>query len=338
MSAAQDYYNQVLGMGHSPENALAYTRQHYPDFVPGVAEAVAPPVLAPVSQQPVPAAQPVAQSAVAAAPAQAAPVAAAPAVAAPAAAAPSAYAPMTSTPLPAGGTTPMMWGAVACIVFALLLSMAGQFSHSWIVDNENEGSSFGLTTVRVDCSQAEGDLSVNLSKEAAVDQCKVSAYTFYADDMEAASAENLTADDIDDVIVGQIEDVCDNTYAFASAFAMGNESVLADLAEDRDTCLETPAAGSTGGIVLWLGSIGALLGTVMLASGSIGRSLPANAEQHGKWAGMAAGVLMLLAVLVWWLLLPDTDTDTSAGMGVWMTVLGGVLGLVAGVLAFLDQK
>ena len=84
MSAAQDYYNQVLGMGHSPENALAYTRQHYPDFVPGVAQAVAPPVMAPVSQQPVPAAQPVAQPAVAAAPAQAAPVAAAPAVAAPA--------------------------------------------------------------------------------------------------------------------------------------------------------------------------------------------------------------------------------------------------------------
>ena len=338
MSAAQDYYNQVLGMGHSPENALAYTRQHYPDFVPGVAEAVAPPVLAPVSQQPVPAAQPVAQPAVSAAPAQAAPVAAAPAVAAPAAAAPSAYAPVAATPLPAGGTTPMMWGAVACIVFTLLLSMAGQFSHSWIVNNEDEGSSFGLTTVRVDCSMAEGDLSANVTKEAAVDECKVMAYILYAEDMEAALAENLMADDIDDVIVGQIEDVCDNTYAFASAFAMGNESVLADLAEDRDTCLETPAAGSTGGIVLWLGSIGALLGTVMLASGSIGRSLPANAEQHGKWAGMAAGVLMLLAVLVWWLLLPDTDTDTSAGMGVWMTLLGSVLGLVAGVLEILDQK
>jgi len=338
MSAAQDYYNQVLGMGHSPENALNYTRQHYPDFVPGVAQAVAPPVVAPVPQQPVSAAQPVAQPAVAAAPAQAAPVAAAPAVAAPAAAAPSAYAPMAATPLPAGGTTPMMWAAVGCIVFALLLSMAGQFSHSWIVDNENEGGSFGLTTVRVDCSMAEGDLSLNVTKEVAVDQCKVTAYTFYAEDMEAASAENLAADDIGDVIVGDIEDVCENTYKVGAAFATGNETLMADLAESRDTCLETPAAGSTGGLILWLGSIGALLGTVMLASGSIGRSLPAQAEKHGKWAGMAAGVLMLLAVLVWWLLLPDTDTDTSAGMGVWMTVLGGVLGLVAGVLAFLDQK
>ena len=335
MSAAQDYYEQVLGMGHSPENALAYTRQHYPDFVPGVAAPVAAPVVAPVSQQPVPAAQPVAQPAIAPAPAVAAPVAP---VAAPAAVAPSVYAPMAGTPLPAGGTTPMMWAAVGCIVFALLLSMAGQFSHSWIMDNENEGGSFGLTTVRVDCNMAEGDPSVGVSKEAAVDQCKVTAYTFYAEDMEAASAENLTADDIDDVIVGDIEDVCENTYKLGAAFATGNETLMADLAESRDTCLETPAAGSTGGLILWLGSIGALLGTVMLASGSIGRSLPANAEKHGKWAGMAAGVLMLLAVLVWWLLLPDTDTDTSAGMGVWMTVLGGVLGVVAGVLAFLDQK
>jgi hypothetical protein len=337
MSAGQDYYNQVLGMGHSPENALAYTRQHYPDFVPGVAAPVAAPVVAPVSQQPVPAVQPVAQPAIAAAPVAAAPMAAAPAVGAPMGAQ-AAYAPMAATPLPAGGTTPMMWAAVGCIVFALMLSMAGQFSHSWIVDNENEGSSFGLTTVRVDCSMAEGDASVNVSKEAAVDQCKVVAYTFYAEDMEAAAAENNTADDIDDVIVGDIEDVCENTYKVGAAFATGNETLMADLAESRDTCLETPAAGSTGGLVLWLGSVGALLGTLMLSAGSIGRSLPAEAEKHGKWAGMAAGVLMLLAVLVWWLLLPDTDTDTSAGMGVWMTVLGGVLAIVAGVLAFMDQK
>ena len=335
MSAAQDYYEQVLGMGHSPENALAYTRQHYPDFVPGVAAPVAAPVVAPVSQQPVPAAQPVAQPAIAPAPAVAAPVAP---VAAPAAVAPSVYAPMAATPLPAGGTTPMMWAAVGCIVFALLLSMAGQFSHSWIVNNEEggEGQSVGLTTIRQDCSVAEPD--ADETKQQAIDECKAFAYMFFAEDMEEAAEDDITVDDMDDAIVGDYEDYCDNVYTFAAAFATGDQDALNELSEVRDTCLETPAAGSTGGLILWLGSIGALLGTVMLASGSIGRSLPANAEKHGKLAGMAAGVLMLLAVLVWWLLLPETDTDTSAGMGVWMTVLGGVLGVVAGVLAFLDQK
>ena len=339
MSAAQDYYNQVLGMGHTPENALAYTRQHYPDFIPGVSAPVAAPVMTPASQQAVPAVQPVAQPAVAAAPVAAAPVAAAPAVGAPMGAQ-AAYAPMAATPLPAGGTTPMMWAAVGCIVFALLLSMAGQFSHSWIVNNEegSEGLSAGLTTVRYDCSQSETTPESSLTKQNVIDQCKLFTYGLLAEDMEAAAEENNSADDINDAIVGNYEDYCDNTYTFASAFAMGNETALRDLAESRDTCLETPAAGSTGGLILWLGSVGALLGTLMLSAGSIGSTLPAQAEKHGKWAGMAAGVLMLLAVLVWWLLLPDTDTDTSAGMGVGMTVLGGVLAIVAGVLAFMDQK
>ena len=337
MSAAQDYYNQVLAMGHTPENALAYTRQHYPNFVPGVAEAVAAPVMAPVSQQPVPAAQPVAQPAIAAAPATAAPVATAPAVGAPAPAQ-TAYAPMAATPLPSDGTTPMMWGAVACIVFALLLSMAGQFSHSWIVNNEEggEGQTVGLTTIRQDCSMTEPD--ANETKQEAIDACKAFTYVFFAENMETATDELEDVDDIDDAIVGDYENYCDNVYTFTAPLMMGDQDALANLSEIRDTCLETPAAGSTGGMILWVGSLGALLGTVMLSAGSIGRTLPAEAEKHGKWAGMVAGGLMLLAVLVWWLLLPDTDTDTSAGMGVWMTVLGGVLGVVAGVLAFLDQK
>ena len=232
----------------------------------------------------------------------------------------------------------MMWAAVGCIVFALLLSMAGQFSHSWIVNNEqgSEGQSVGLTTIRQDCSVAEPD--ANETKQQAIDECKAFAYVLFAEDMETASQDDITVDDIGNVIVGEYEDYCDNIYTFSAPFLMGDQDALANLSEIRDTCLETPAAGSTGGLILWLGSIGALLGTLMLSAGSIGKTLPAQAEKHGKWAGMAAGVLMLLAVLVWWLLLPDTDTDTSAGMGVWMTVLGGVLGLVAGVLAFLDQK
>ena len=337
MSAAQDYYNQVLGMGHSPENALAYTRQHYPDFVPGETAAIPAPAPTPLSQAPVQAPQPVAQAPIAAtpAPAMAAPAAA---VASPMAAAPSAYAPMP-VPVPAsGGITPMMWAAVGCIVVALLLSTMGQFSHAWIVDNDNEGSSFGLTTVRVDCSMAQADAQLNMTKKEAVDMCKAMAYSLYAEDMEAAAEEDITVDDIDDVIVGNIEDVCENTYKLGAAFAMGDEATMKDLADSRDSCLEIPAAGTKGGIILWIGTLGALLGAVMLGAGVMGRNLPANAEQHAKWAGIAAGALMLLAVIVWWVLLPETDSDTSAGMGVWMAVLGGVLAIVAGVITLLEEK
>jgi len=336
MSAAQDYYQQVLGMGHTPEHALAYTRQHYPDFVPGASAPVAAPAPTPMSQQPVPAAQPVAQAPIQAA--HAPMMGASPAVGAPMAA-PSAYAPM-GVPVPVSGPSTMVWAAVGCIVVALLLSIMGQFSHAWIVNNEDggEGQTFGLTSVRVDCSMAEADPERNLSQDAAIDQCKFFAYGLLAEDMEAAAAENNTADDIDDVIVGAGEDYCDNTYSLASAFAMGNATALNELADARDTCLETPAAGSTGGMVLWVGSLAGLLGAVMLGAGATGRALPANLEKHGHWTAIAAGALMLLAVIVWWVLLPDTELDTSAGMGVWMTVLGGVLAIVAGVLAFMDQK
>ena len=322
MSAAQDYYEQVLGMGHTPENALAHTRQHYPDFIPGVAEAVAPPVMTPVSQQAVPVAQNVALPGVAAAPAVAAPAAPVAPVAAPAATAPNAYAPLATTPLPGGGTTPMMWAAVGCIVFALLLSMAGQFSHAWVTFDNQEGVSTGLTTIKRDCSFDED-----------IEECKQSTYRMYSENwMETSYPKD--GEGVGDVITGEYEDYCNNLFTMQTENGWSREN-----AEDaRDTCLEAPGAGGMASLILWLGTIGALLGTVMLSAGAIGRSLPAEAERHGKWAAMAAGALALLAVLAWSQLMPESVTETSLGMGVWMTVLGGVLGLVAGVLAYMDQK
>ena len=359
MSDAQAYYEQVLGMGHTEANALAYTRQHYPDFLPAPATQAPPPSPVPqptaelqpavmqpaaVTSAPVASPQPATSTAVAqpsvalptAVPAMASPNPAV-AVGAPAlGATPQPYLPMVK----AGPSPAMAYAAVVLLLVGALLGVTAQFNHEWLISNEDDttGLSAGLTTIQLDCSQSDVPAESTLTKQNVVDQCKVFTYGLFAEDMEAAAAENKSADDLDDVLVGNYEDYCDNTYTFASAFAMGNETALEDLAEARDTCLETPAAGSTGGLVLWMGFIGAVLGTLMLGAGSLGYRLPSEAEKHGKWVGMAAGVLMLLAVLVWWVLLPDTDTDTSAGMGVWVTVLGGVLSITAGVLAFLDKK
>ena len=291
MSTAQDYYEQVLAMGHTPENALLHTRQHYPDFTPNVAGAV-------------PAAQPLAHPAIVDVPAS------------------NAYAPTTTTPVPSDGTTPAMWGAVGCIVFALLLSMAGQFSHAWTTYTDQEGYSMGLTTVLRDCSFSSD-----------VEECKQSTYALYSEDWMSASYPK-DGEGVGDVITGEYDDYCNNLFVKRTENGASQESA----GEARDSCLEAPAAGATASLVLWAGSIGALLGTVMLSAAAIGRSLPLGAERYGKWAGVASGALIVLAVLVWWILMPETTIETSAGMGVWMTVLGGVLGLVAGALAFLDQK
>ena len=278
-------------MGHTPENALLHTRQHYPDFTPNVAGAV-------------PAAQPMAHPAIVDFPAS------------------NASAPTTATPLPSDDTTPAMWGAVGCIVFALLLSMAGQFSHAWTTYTDQEGYSMGLTTVLRDCSFSSD-----------VEECKQSTYALYSEDWMSASYPK-DGEGVGDVITGEYDDYCNNLFVKRTENGASQESAGAA----RDSCLEAPAAGATASLVLWAGSIGALLGTVMLSAAAIGRSLPLGAERYGKWAGVAAGALTVLAVLVWWILMPETTIETSAGMGVWMTVLGGVLGLVAGALAFLDQK
>ena len=185
---------------------------------------------------------------------------------------------MAAMPLPAGGTTPMMWAAVGCIVFALMLSMAGQFSHSWIVDNE-EGLSTGLTTIKEDCSFDE-DIEERKQK-AAVDRM----YRIHLLRRRHGGCRCIKQH-------GRRHRRC-HRWGHRGClrkhlFAMhGTETLMADLAEDaRDTCLERPCAGGTGGLVLWLGSVAALLGTLMLSAGSIGRSLPAEAEKHGKWAAM----------------------------------------------------
>jgi hypothetical protein len=358
MSAAQDYYDQVLGMGHTPENALAHTRQHYPNFVPGTAEAVAAPVMTPVSQQAVPALQPVAQPVIAAAPAMTAPMAAVAPVEAPAAAHPGAYTPMAATPLPTDDTTPMMWAAVGCIVFALLLSMAAQFNHEWMVFEEENtlGLSAGLTTIRADC--AEATPLNEITQANATDQCKAMAYVWFADDMEAASAENKSVDDLDIAFVSSHENYCNNTetlmvtYALILSFdttpeldplryALGSSVRICANVGYRigdQPNMEPPLDESKTGVVLWLGSIVALLGTGMLSTAAVGREMPSNIERHGMWVGFTAGAVIIGAVLVF-----GQDTSrflfgTSMGMGAYMAVLAGVLGIVAGVLAYLDQK
>jgi len=332
MSAGHDYYQQVLAMGHTPENALAYTRQHYPDFIPGRTQAVAAPVVAPLSQQSIPAATPTPQAVVpapmTASPVQSPPLAVAGVVGLDPHA--QAYAPMPVTLPATGATPPMVWAAVACVVLALLLSMMGQFSNGWLVNNEDEGFQAGLRNLEIDCSQ-EGS-------QADIDTCKNFAYAFLAEDLQEALASNTSASSLDDVQVGSYENYCKNVYEFSASFAMGNQSQLNDIAKARDTCLETPAAGSTGGVVLWLGSLAALVATTMLVAGALGRPLPGQAQQHGHWAGIVAGALILLAVLVWWLLLPDSDIDTRAGAGVWMTVIAGILALAGGVMALLEGK
>ena len=48
-------------------------------------------------------------------------------------------------------------------------------------------------------------------------------------------------------------------------------------------------------------------------------------------AGIAAGALAGIGVLMWYILLPS-DGDMSAGLNVWLTIVGAVTGIAGGIL------
>ena len=124
MSAAKDYYEQVLSMGHSAADALAHTRQHYPDFVPGDAQPIAAPAPTPMSQQAIPAVEPVSQPVIEATPP---PAVSAPAVAiaSPSATPAGAYAPV-SIPVPEQTEAPSRTKVVvgACVAAGVVVLLA----------------------------------------------------------------------------------------------------------------------------------------------------------------------------------------------------------------------
>jgi hypothetical protein len=62
--------------------------------------------------------------------------------------------------------------------------------------------------------------------------------------------------------------------------------------------------------------------------------LPDNVDMGMSWAG---GILTGLAVLAWYILLPDSD-DASFGMSVWLTIIGSVMGVgAAAVTTFVAE-
>jgi len=301
MSAAQDYYERVLGLGYPPESAISYTRQYYPDFTPIVTGT------SPLNTTGL----------------------------------------VGTTPLPTSDSAFKMRTALACIVLSLILSIAGQFSNFW--SEVDEGKTFGLTTVRVDCSvhefkllTFEEQLAYNPEEESQYDNdCREYYHGVLSDDMDAATAENRSSDELDYVFVGDMDDYCNHKWDSYTELSLISEDD-ADLL--RGKCMEDYTNGVTGSSILWLASINAVVGIFILGASLSGRNLPSKTKRHGKWISIVAGLLMFVAVIVWWFLGSNghpinlKSRFTRFGMGVWMTILGGVLSIVAGVLASRSQK
>ncbi|MBI31880.1 MAG: hypothetical protein CMB72_04775 [Euryarchaeota archaeon] len=313
MSDAQTYYDGLISQGYTPEQAVTYTQQYYSDFQPTL---VAP-------------TEPVAPSA--------------PAIETPQMATPMIPQPMATEPSGEGGIDIMAIAAVVCIALALIFSAVGQFNGSWLssdADETGQSSSSGLRTVTLDCS--------GITNETIQTTCMQMGISILSEGMTNDSIAQMTEKfSGETAVTGSMSDYCTNVYDFAigmitlgeatASAAMGTPIELteerANATAAKTSCDDGVSAGSTGGVVLWLGTIVALAALVFSILGMVGVNLPGGIESHGKWVSLVSGVLMILAVLVWYLMLPSSeDSAMGPSIGIFITVFAAILAIVSGVL------
>jgi len=359
MADAASYYADLVSKGYPADQALAYTRQYFPEFTPvPVAPSEGPePVQAeavPVAPSPAAEVQTVmtADTTVAMQPAPAVavdPTMAAmpqPMMAQPMPAVPQ---PMMGQPMPgmgamlptettsAAASGPLSMAVLATIGLALVLALAAQFNGAWLAGEAEEGTqiSTGLHSITFDCSGIADDANQSFC---------ISTYAYLTTPMGDAPPENST----DMVHKGTQEGVCERVeelaVTMATAFSGGDQAVIdaaeSAAAEAKAECLLSDEAGTKGGTWLSLGTVVALLSAVVIVLPKVGvDALPSAVSSNARWASMLAGVLMVLAVLLWRGALPDDpDSVMGASMGVYLAVVAGIMAILSGVLDLVNGR
>ena len=360
MTDGQAYYDRLIAQGYPAEQALGYTQQYYPGFAP--ASAAPAPMPAPASMpaqpavqpqvipQPQPIVQPMTQTIPIAQPmtqtipmpqpmTQTIPMPQPMLSAAPVGMAPMGMAPMAMAPL--GEKKPIMaWAAVGCLAVALLLAISVQFTNSWLVyPEEGVGVSWGLNSASVDCEDSSDE-----------QPCEYPYLMFrdgYDEGIDKEDGEYLYEFPEEDSISGSTKILCDNiaksllqNEAFWDEDGYPRPEIQAAAEDAKQECLDLNSAGNTGGLVIWLGALGALAGTLMLVMNQIGKALPSNAERYGKLTSWVSGGLIILGAIIWMIMKP-TDSgldDYNTGFSFYLAMIAGILAITAGVLDMLDKR
>lgn len=208
------------------------------------------------------------------------------------------------------------------LALCLLLGLAGQFGSTWLVEETGEGDvvlerSTGLRATHIEMVCEE-------KNETAVDACE------FFDTLSSDMAEEEDYIDYDD---GVISTEFDGAYD-ACIKDMENAGLITD--EACEDLSDDISAGTWGGIILWMGSLSCLACIMMFILPKFEvdlEVLPDNVDLGMSWAG---GILTGLAVLAWYVLLPSGDA--SAGMSVWLTISGSVMGVgAAAVMTFVAE-
>ena len=256
--------------------------------------------------------------------------------------------PMPGMPAPMGGAPPMPgmpantndsgpvgWAAVACITLTLIFSTMGLFGNSWLISPdltiENDGMTASAST-----SLSDGYVDITEIGMPTLDEnFNITVVpTDFTAEMCTAMSDPDNGSTCDGTILitsfSKMHDAC--TKAIANAKAAGaTDSQLTNQTNDCDDNGAMASSGSTGGLILWTGFAISLIATVLILFNMLGLGLiPVDTQKFGMIAGIVAGAIVGLAVLVWYMLLPDGG-DVSAGLNVWLCIIGAVTGIASGV-------
>ena len=186
----------------------------------------------------------------------------------------------------------------AMSALCLVLGIMGAMGSTWLVpDEETEGMDAGtsLTSQWVEMDTAE----MGASSEEECDMM--------ADAMAEGGAGDAECDGTVLTMTASFSDLCDDT-------------------DDEDSC-DMATGGMIGTIGMWAGIVCALLITLTMVLPMAGvdamDAVPENVTQIATWA---AGALMLVGMLGWYMMLPDGG-DMALGMSGMMAGAAMSMGL-----------
>ena len=159
--------------------------------------------------------------------------------------------------------------------------------------------------------------------------------TSETDSAEQCKATKEAMDDIDEDDIVEVE--CDGKNLEMTV----SFSDLCDAEGDdyEDDC-DMASAGMIGTIGMWAGIICALMVTLTLVLPMAGIDAMDAVPEMGKTvATWGAGALMLVGMLGWYMMLPDTDSETGLGMSGWLAGAAMSTGLGSALIGqFIEEN
>ncbi len=212
---------------------------------------------------------------------------------------------------------------VACLGFGLM----GQLGEHWLIEEEQAPNipKSTSTDTRMGLRNIYTDLDSNIWTDADCDDF------VEGDPLYRCEGSTIVSD------FSNQSDYCEEYLETVKEIGAATPSEISVMAADCEEKQSFTDAGFYGGIVLWTASVIASITILLILTDIFHRvdySISGNITAVRRWADKSGGMTGL-AVLVWYLLLPELDDTLSVGYSMWLTIVGAVCGLGAAALSLL---